>query len=324
MSPILKKKPTIIKRDRSGALASLIDMGDFHATYINPQNRIDDYRQTLLTKFEWILNEGLHTSLGIIQVGDFFNSFKTPIWFIAQIAYMLRISKCNCFSIYGQHDMKYHSPDISGVPLNLLNKAGLVDILNDEPLSVPKHSNILNDFIHIYGSSWGEPIPEIIDPSKFNILVTHRMVVKNKLWSAQTDFVYATELEKTGFDLILSGDNHQKFQIGKVINAGSVMRSTSAQIDHIPAIFKIWIWPDKYYEVEEIPIPIEPAEKVFNLEKVEREKKETKEMEQFANGLDSDFDISDMKFWDIVQEIIKENPIDESTNEILEEIKYGL
>jgi hypothetical protein len=311
------KQKSIHMRDRSLSHEDVIVVGDLHATYVRPKNRIDDYWETFKDKFEFIMKEGYKTSLGIIQVGDFFNSFNTPKWAIAELEELILEKNSHIYTIYGQHDMKYHSTDISDTSLNVISQAGLVNILGAMPVAFTSRG------IHIYGASWGEPIPFFLEPTMFNILVIHKMVVEKKLWTDQKDFTYATELEKLGFSLILSGDNHQKFVQGRVINAGSVTRITSAQTGHIPAIFKVRIWPDKYYEVEEIPIPIKPASEVFDLEKIDKEKVKSVEMEQFASGLDTEFDFSDNGFWDTVEQISNENPLDKDTKGILEEVKNG-
>lgn len=295
-------------------IATFISIGDVHSTCYRPENRCDDYWETLKHKFSFIMDEVRNCDFGI-QVGDLFNSYKAPRLVTSFLAYKLLNSKM--FGIYGQHDMKYHSPDVSDTSLNILSNSGVLTILKGE---VPYALN--KDFIHIYGASWGEEIPEVVYPQRFNILVTHRMVIQSKLWAAQTGATYADELNNSKFDLILSGDNHQKFVQGKVINAGSVMRSTTTQLEHHPAIFKIRVWADKQFDIQEIPIPIEPVETVFNMNKVRREKEKSNEMKEFMSGLEiSGVDFSEFGFWDEVAKLEQENLVDSETKMILNEVR---
>jgi len=294
-------------------IATFIVIGDVHATRYRPENRCDDYWETFKRKFSFIMNEVKSCDFGI-QVGDLFNSYKAPRLVTSFLAEKLKFKPL--MGVYGQHDMKYHSDDFSDTSMNILVKSGFIEILNDSPVLN------YNKFIHIYGASWREEIPEIIDKNYFNILVAHRMVINTKLWAGQKDATWADELNNSGFDLILSGDNHQKFVRGKVINAGSIMRSTTAQLEHQPAIFKIRVWGDKQFDIQEIPIPIEPVEKVFNMIKVRREKEKSNEMNEFISGLDiSGSDFSEFGFWDEVAKLEQENTVDEETKIILNEVR---
>jgi len=119
-----------------------------------------------------------------------------------------------------------------------------------------------------YGSSFGEDIPEIIDKDSFNILVTHRMVIKgDTLWPGQTNFSQARSLlRKTKFDLIISGDNHQFFiervKDSYLINCGSMMRQRVDQVDHVPAVV---LFDTEKRDFEILDIPITPAKDVIDL-----------------------------------------------------------
>lgn len=299
-----------LKNKPEDLLCTLCFIGDVHTTNISPKNRIDDYWETFKRKFEFIMS--LDCDI-FIQAGDLFNSFKCPK---SVIAYMAETIKKDFCCVYGQHDMKYHSPNVEDTPLNILNKAGIVHVLNDVPWN-------LSNGIRLYGASFNEEIPEIKDENYFNILVTHRMVIKEKLWEGQKDFTHASELEKTDFDLILSGDNHQKFVQGKVVNPGSVMRSNVLQINHEPSIFIVKIFKNKKYLVKEVKISIEPWQKVFNEKNITKEVNKTKELTEFINKLDlniNDYGFSEESFWGIVNDLIK-NENNYTIYDILEEIK---
>ena len=69
--------------------------------------------------------------------------------------------------------MVYHSSDISTTPLAVIKSAGLFNILKPDVHRLNKHEDI-------YGCSWGQDIPKIVNPDAFNILVIHRMIIKNE------------------------------------------------------------------------------------------------------------------------------------------------
>jgi hypothetical protein len=62
---------------------------------------------------------------------------------------------------------------------------------------------------------------------------------------------------KLGYDLIVSGDNHQQFVKGNIVNPGSLMRMSSDQADFEPAVFGFRRSDSAYPDVTRIPLPIE-------------------------------------------------------------------
>jgi hypothetical protein len=178
--------------------------------------------------------------------------------------------------------------------------------------------------VDIYGSSFGEEIPEIEDPKKFSILVTHRMIVNEKLWEGQTDFQYANSfLRLNKFNLIVSGDNHTTFsyKLGDrhLFNLGATMRSAINQIEHKPTTV---LFDTDTNSFEYIPIPIEPAENVFKMEKIERAFKVNKELNAFISGLSKHKEMG-LSFIDNLNEYTKNNKIDSAIIDIIKECSNG-
>jgi predicted phosphodiesterase len=75
------------------------------------------------------------------------------------------------------------------------------------------------------------------------------------------------------FDLIITGHNHDSFVIkvgGRLlVNPGSIMRSTTKQINHKP---RVYLWYDEDNHVEPVFLPIE--KNVLSTEVIEEKKKE--------------------------------------------------
>lgn len=70
-----------------------------------------------------------------------------------------------------------------------------------------------------------------------------------------------------GFDLVVTGDNHQQFEMRNLLNPGSMMRMTTAQKEHRPAVYG--------WRPGERPVPLYlPMDRDVILL---QEKKETKE-----------------------------------------------
>jgi len=257
--------------------------GDQHLTNHKPKNRIDDFEWTVMRKFREELQIANDNNCGyVIFPGDLFESHKENHGVVQQVMDILNeFPKITILVVAGQHDQKYHNDDLSGTAFQTLVTSGYFHLLGADPYETSCTG------CHIYGASWKQDIPEIASAHTTNILVTHRMVIDEKLWEAQEDFTRANHLLlKTKFDLIVSGDNHQRFTATKgdrhLVNMGSMMRSTIAQINHEPAVT---IYDSKLKTIDVIPLMIDPIEKVMSIERAEREKDQKKQTTAFAESI---------------------------------------
>jgi DNA repair exonuclease SbcCD nuclease subunit len=183
----------------------------------------------------------------IILAGDMFDSPSISLSLLLKYIKLFNEFQIPIYTVYGQHDMRYRSRE--DTPLYFLSQLGIITILEN------RKKKILRDF-EVVGCSFGEEIPGV---DKCDMLVIHRMVIKDKLWFDQKDYVEANKHNEwaNGFDFVLSGDNHKTFSEGIVFNPGSLMRSKSDQRDHVP-VYGIYDIVGKKLEVKEIPVqPIE-------------------------------------------------------------------
>jgi DNA repair exonuclease len=244
---------------------------DWHIRSNRPKSRIDNYKETLFGKIKWVLDQDLI----VLQAGDFFDSPFAPYSLTLETLKLLQKTPCCIYTIYGQHDLRYHTSK-ENTPLAILNEVGEIAIVNN--------TKFLSD-LDIYGCSYNEQIPTIINKNKFNILLIHKMMIQDKLWDAQTGHTNARPfLMNNKFDLIVSGDNHQFFieeYNGRfLVNPGSLMRSTTAQKEHKPRVI-IFDTEDKTCLVKNIPI--KPIEEVMKFDEKEEERNE--QLETFVKGL---------------------------------------
>lgn len=299
--------------------------GDWHMDYNRPEKRVDDYWETAQRKIEFILKLAKKESCDLIlQPGDFFNSHKAndflKSWTIKKLnEYSFERDQIMVATVFGQHDLRYHSSDVSNTPLSVLDAAGKIHIANAEPL--------INQSCHIYGASWYEEIPKIIherEKYSINILITHRMIIKNeKLWEGQEDAEMGNILLKTsGYDLIVSGDNHQHFTIstraGKhLVNCGSLLRSKIDQVDHHPTVY---IYDTKDLSITPHEVPHEPFDKVFDLSKYEEEKERDEKLEAFVERMTNEVELEGLDFVKNMNEFVAQQELDNTTLDIIGEV----
>ena len=118
--------------------------------------------------------------------------------------------------------------------------------------------------------------------------------------------------------MIVAGDNHRNFVVdhnGQIlINAGSMIRTTTAQTDHYP---RVYVYDtNKLDIVEEIFIPIKPAKEVLQEKIAVDDSKE--DLIIFAEELVVNIDSSKFDFAKVVKNMIEEKVgLRKMTEEIL-------
>lgn len=288
--------------------------GDQHWTVSKPANRIDDYYATVLRKLDWEVSTAIDMGCNVMVFpGDLFDHYKVPYGLVSKVLKTLVMAPSyhdmQFFCIAGQHDQRYHTQDLENTPLGLMvNAIDDLFLLGSKPTT---YLSANNERTHFYGAGWGQEIPKPVDDT-FNVLVTHRMVIGDtKLWEGQEDYTEAKGLlrDYPEYDLFITGDNHarviQRDQHGRaVINMGSMMRSTTAQMEHVPAMA---IFDTETKDLQILEIPCEPAHKVFAVEKVAVEKERNEKLDLFVNSLQQGEGAEKMNFASNLASFITKN-----------------
>ncbi len=288
--------------------------GDIHARDTRPRVRTDDYAAELARKVLWALEEadgrGLRDRVILIP-GDVFENCRASYRLMATVAELFRGRRV--LVVPGQHDQRYHTSDLSNIPLMVLVRAGVFTLLNSSDDNDEDYGGFrfFREGVHFYGAGYGEEVP-VPEKGWFNVLVTHRMVIKDlKLYPDQGGFVYSrTFLKEGGYDLIVSGDNHGKFTDeyeGKnLINAGSLMRSRIDQADHVPATF---LFDTDTRDLEEVRIPVRLFPEVADLEAEEETDDINEKADEFAAALNDPTEDAEIDFVKNVQPYMDLNEV---------------
>lgn len=277
----------------------IILLSDIHLRETNPKRRNDSFPDAILNKLQYIFDYAHENQISaIFQAGDVFDHWRASKRLISQFGKLLVSYKSKGIEFYcipGQHDQRYHSTDLyhpTPVPLGMLDYVDALTILNENPIEF--------DIFDVYGSSWKSEIPKIKNKNKLNILVIHKMIIKNdKLWTAQEDFTYAkTLLKENDFDIILSGDNHnsfeEKYYNKELLNCGSLLRSSISQKNHLP-YFIVYNTIERTHE--KVFVPVQKFEDVFSYEKFEEEKERVDRIEKYREKFE-EFESNEISFED--------------------------
>ena len=241
---------------------------DWHIRLLNPKNRIDFYYASQKMKVRWILR--LYKELkcdALLVPGDIFDSSSSPYLCIGDyIRIFLSTRGIKFLTIFGQHDLRYHSlKSKKNTPLWSFLSALSTTTIDDNPF-VDEDAGIC-----INGASWSQQIPEI-RPNFFNILLIHKLVTHSgPLWPGQKSHTYTearTLLQNnSNYNVILSGDNHQSFRFNTdkqlLINAGTIVRNKIDLFDFKPRVGILTIYKNHSYSFDWKYIPIQSGQKVF-------------------------------------------------------------
>ena len=297
----------------------LLCLSDLHLTHRTPESRIDDYHLSQFKKMQHVIEYALENGVDAMALGgDIFHHHTMPDWmkerYIRLFSMEEYITNLPILTIFGQHDMRYHSSDRTNVPLGVL----LAGCKNMHPLGAVPWT--LKD-VNIYGCSYGETIPTPVGDAQKQVLVIHKMIVDEKLWHDQEDYEHGGSFleDNPEFDLIVSGDNHQTFMKSKrgrrLVNSGSLMRMTSAQMDCLPCFY---VWDSKTKDVQQHFIPIAPAESVFSIAKAQIEQAKDEKLESFIAGLKEQATMG-LDFRSAVDKYLATNEMDADVKKIIQE-----
>lgn len=279
----------------------------------------DDFVQRVLGKWSYILSGATVHQVSVLVAGDFFDHWK-PSWILAPLLTLLlrfRNRGTIVYGVAGQHDLPNHNQALyKRSALRILECAGAVTILN-EPIEKGR-------FI-LYGAGWAQAIPKLIRPSRkitdnptHHVLVTHRMVWKNKPYpTAPSNGNVSLLLKETkGYSLVVTGDNHKPFTKGRVVNCGSMVRSSVAQYAFRPRAYLCRLVHNGDPVLKRVYLPIAPAEQVIDRVKKENQTIATEEMEDFIRSLQGDWDVG-LNFRDNLKKFLEENDTSSAVKELI-------
>ena len=256
---------------------------DLHLRDDCPVNRKDNYWEAQWKKIRWLKEKKEEHDAIILDGGDLFNRAKPSSYLINNCIKKLP----KIITIPGNHDLPYHN-------INLLEKSGLETLNLSETINIIDEgvTTVFNSNCRLYAKWYGtKEKMGIFDESKINILIYHGMIWNKKKPFPNCEGFEAEDFinKNPGFDLILTGHNHQSFSTYHgntwLVNPGSMMRSSIDQRDFKPRIF-IYDTETKKLDFEYYPIEADVWKE--GLEQVkENDKKIKKFVESLYNNYES-------------------------------------
>lgn len=283
----------------------LLLLSDIHLAVDNPIARLDNMVETQWDKLRYIFDYAEKNEIEyILQAGDFTHTKRS--WSLLEKLSNYLMTKRTVVEIMlvkGQHDSFYHQMGNHRTTTGVLISSGIVTLLDSKPINI-------GDEINIYGCSYGEEIPEILNKSFFNILVIHAPIGDKPYGNFEYSDAKRFLKKHKQYDLILCGDVHEKFIIEDknriICNTGVMLRHEASKqmMEHKPCFFVYHIDTNK---IKEIIIPALPSDQVLSRDHLERKKERESNFEDFINNIQKMKGNHSISFDDNLKRVIKTN-----------------
>lgn len=274
--------------------ADAILCSDIHLRDTQPECRTDDFNETQIEKLVWLSGLQKVHNCPVLDAGDIFHKWKpSPELLSNAITYM----PDQMITVAGNHDLPQHNiHEIHRSGLYTLKVAGKLTILSNNTASAKERN------WRVFGLPWESCFDETEQkvmnayPQFRKVLIIHTLVYKDAttlpFWANKKyDFTAKQLLQKyPGFDLIISGHNHQTFTYehkGRLlVNPGSLTRQSIAEMENRSCVF---LWYAEENKLEKVYVPIE--EDITKETKAVEALKKEKRLTSFVKSLKDQKDL---------------------------------
>jgi len=288
--------------------------GDIHFSDKTPRCRTDNYLDALIDKMRFIFEFAYQRQCDIMDVGDLLNQYSVNSDLERIIYSLFKGYKAPFNTIYGNHDMPFHSfKRRNKGSLGLLHTTGALNVIEDVKV-VAYGTTVVNFYAGHYKQGFDLPEKRL---GERNVLLLHDMISTDKMMFETHNAQKMIEVFGKNYDLIVSGHNHQHFIVSNkdctLVNVGSLMRSKAHQIDYKPVVIG---WSAYTNEITKIPVPIK--DNVIDINYLIKEKKRNENMESFVEVIKNKKGIT-FKFEENVRNYCNSNDISRMVRDRLEE-----
>ena len=306
--------------DPPARMADAILCADIHLSPQVPKCRNEEeYLPAMFKKLAFIRDlQTQHGGIPVLCSGDITDKWyleKGDQWFVTMVIQLMN----NWITVPGQHDLPQHNIELYDKSwLATLEEAQCISVLEEQ--GVESLMPYATPFV-VHGFPWNSDMYDYDINTGRNIALIHRMVYQGKppYPGADKDGGTAKSLlrKMKGFDLIVSGDNHETFVEelnGRLlVNPGGMMRTSAKQVDHEPCVF---LWYAEDNAIERVILPHDKY--VVSREHLDRTEVHNSRMSAFVEKLRGDVDLS-IGFKENVMARIKGSDVSKRTKEIIVE-----
>lgn len=319
--------------------------GDPHMASRNLSSRKDSYPDTCRVKLSFVMQTAIKRKVDVVIIpGDLFHDKEE-----SKVSYSLTLMWIKFLSILGQHgiqvavvpgnhDMQFHKVDISKRPIAFLDVMPNFHFVHIDPLDIERDEKVLSitGSPFLFNNDKGE-ISERTQyfPDKhrgdYHIHVTHGSLIPFEM-ASEFQFMDYTVIEdliaaQPKWDMLINGhihwigENNRVMQLGKKVacNAGSLTRG-SLKMENLKRKVSIYVADivdangELFPTFEEIPVPYQAAESIFDVNEYLEGKKVDKEIAVFMDLLKATT-LSERSTNSNLERLIKQADVDETIKE---------
>jgi len=266
---------------------------DWHLSCENPASRKDDFAEACLKKLKQLKEICKVGEVDlVIAPGDIWHKHRQTFEYVNKVMAVLQQFPCPVFVIVGNHDVQWTRTDlVHKSPLGLLIRSKCLKLLKQEDFYL-KDSEL---HVHLKGFDYEHEFkfPKVETAEKrVNFAVCHGFLGQEMMtWEGGKDFLDKGSLENSGWDILLAGHDHVEYPDTevhgcKVFRPGALTRGTKHVYNRVrEVIVKVIDIGVDGIEVNRVPLKVERPDKVYSLEKIEREDA-MKEIKSFVQSLE--------------------------------------
>jgi len=284
---------------------------DTHFRLQTPTSRVDNFIESLLEKFEWVLQYAKKKKAFIIHGGDFFDSPRIADEIATKVADLIYKYKVHIYSILGQHDLIGKNIETKNLTkIGLFKRFKYFHLIGDETAIVKDVA------IHGFDFDNDKAVPQEVFveriKDKFNIAVIHGLIAEKDLFIKGEFKLRRWDSVTTNADLILSGDYHPGYGIGNEFlsgtfcNPGSFARVdiSDGKINRLPKLAYIKLKKRSLIKIKLVRIPC--IKQPFNIKALANKITVQEEKNKFIKALKelTDVKVSSDNAIDMIDKLI--------------------
>lgn len=263
---------------------AVLFIGDPHVAAYPPGHRIDDYKQTVLEKLEFLLETAAKKNALPVILGDLFHVPRdNPNSLLVSLIELFSPHKP--WVLVGNHD-KHEARFTKDVSLAVLAASGAIRLI-DSP-GVAATLIVENKRVLLGASPDWTPIPKKVERNGYDFVVwiTHHNIAFPGYEAGKVRL-----RPVPGVDMIVNGHIHTPKEPVRIqdtlwLNPGSIVRITRSKYtrEQKPAAL---LWRPARDTLESIPVPCKPFSKVFLSESDSWEQGFIPDESRFIKGLEN-------------------------------------
>lgn len=302
---------------------------DTHIRGTNPKNRLDNFYETLLNKFNEVLSIARKENVDyVFHGGDLFDRPDISVRIVGEFSKILNRFPAPIYMISGNHDIFGHNPDtIDRTMLGLISNLGVVRLINGQ-------KTILEDGkikVQLTGAPYRFSIDDKNNHENYVIKekdpdVTYAVhmahgFLTDKPFMESVPHTLITDILHTQADITLAGHYHYGFPTtcidGKYfVNPGALIRISNS-LTEMKRKVKVNIieLSDKIVVRDVFLQTARPGEEILDRREIERHKFKGMKINEFKEIIDSSTSLNHLDIFSLLREIALNDNISKEVRE---------